>query len=64
VPLDRALAAAARDLRRPLAQLGDQRLHALAPRREDIGVALDPRGQQSHGAEPSAAGRWRDARTS
>ena len=36
VALDRLLAAALRDLRRPLAQLRDELLHPLAPRTERV----------------------------
>ena len=49
VALHRLLAAAARDLRGALAQLGDERLHALAAARELLG-ALDLRGQHRHRA--------------
>jgi hypothetical protein len=49
VPLDRLLAAAARDLRRPLAQLGDERLHPLGTAREGL-VPLHLRGEQCHRA--------------
>ena len=45
---DRLLAAAARDLRRPLAQLGDELLHPLLPMRELTGVAVELRGQDGH----------------
>ena len=48
VPLGRLLAAAARDLRRALAQLGDELLHPLAPARELLGVAVELRGQDGH----------------
>ena len=48
VPLDRALTAAARDLRRALAQLGDEALHPLAPGRELVRVTLGPRRQERH----------------
>ena len=49
VALDRLLAAAARDLRRALAQLGDERRHPLAPARELVGAALDLRREDGHG---------------
>ena len=64
VALDRFLAAAARDLRRALAQLGDERLHPLGAAREGL-VALDLRGEESHAGEPnepSAGARVRAAR--
>ncbi len=48
VPFRRLLAAAGRDQRRPLAQLGDERLHPLAPAREHLGVAVELRGQDCH----------------
>ena len=47
VPLDGLLAAAAGDERRSLAQLGDERLHALGPPGERL-VPLDLRGEQCH----------------
>ena len=46
VALDRALAAAARDQGRALAQLGDERAHPLAPAREEVAVSLDLGGQE------------------
>ena len=49
VALDRFLAAAARDARRALAQLGDERLHPLGATREGL-VALDLRGEKRHGS--------------
>jgi hypothetical protein len=48
VPLDRFLASAPRDLRRSLAQLVDERLHALPAARENVGFPLDMRGQDAH----------------
>src|SRR5437763_17183281 len=53
-PLERPLAPAARDERRPLPQLVDERLHALAPARVVVGAALDLRAQNGHfAAEPT-----------
>ena len=46
--LDRLLAAAARDLRRALAQLGDERRHPLVPACELVGAALDLRREDGH----------------
>ena len=42
VPLDRGFAAAARDLRRALAQLLDERGHSLAPAREEVARLARP----------------------
>ena len=52
VPLDRLLAAAAGDERRPLAQLRDQRLHPLRAAREGL-VALELGGEQRHETQPN-----------
>ena len=52
VPLDRLLAAAAGDERRPLAQLRDQRLHPLGAARERL-VALELGGEQRHETQPN-----------
>jgi len=48
VALDGLLPAAASDLRRALAQLSDERLHPPAARLEEVGVALDLRGENGH----------------
>jgi hypothetical protein len=53
VTVDRLLAAAARDVGRPLAELGDQPLHALAPLREDVRLTLDLGAEHAHANEPS-----------
>src|SRR4051794_36011207 len=50
MPLERALAAARRDLRRARAQLLDQRLHPRAPPRERLGAAVDGGEEERHGA--------------
>ena len=49
VPLECCLAAAARDLRRPLAQLADELVHAGAPGLEHVGVTLDLGREDRHG---------------
>ena len=48
VPLERLLAAAARDLRRPLAQLRDEAGHPLAAAGEQVAFPLDLRRQHRH----------------
>jgi len=48
MPLGGLLAAAACDELGSLAQLGDERVHALAPRPERLGVAIHVRGQDRH----------------
>src|SRR5947209_1329585 len=48
-PLERLLAAAARDLRRALAQFVDERLHPLPPTLEQL-VPIDSRGEHRHRA--------------
>ena len=50
VPFERALAAAACDERRPLPQLVDERLHALAAPPVVVGRALDLRAEDGHDA--------------
>ncbi len=45
VALHRLLAAAERDLRRALAQLGDELLHPRPAPRELVGAAIDLRGK-------------------
>src|SRR5205823_7430626 len=49
VPLDGPLAAAACDLRSPLAQLRDETLHALAASGVLVGRALDLRAENGYG---------------
>jgi hypothetical protein len=56
MPLERLVATAARHERRPLAHLGDERLHPVAALREDVGFALDLRREHAHGAERSGRG--------
>jgi hypothetical protein len=53
MPLDGLLAAAAGDELRALAQLGDERLHALGTAGEGL-VPLDPRREESHSRSLSA----------
>jgi hypothetical protein len=48
VALDRLLAASARNLRRTLAELREERLHSLAALREDVGFVLDMRREDAH----------------
>src|SRR5207237_10699818 len=64
VPFRRLLAAAARDLRRALAQFGDELLHPLAPARELLGIAVELRGQDGHSRSltPGAADNLLDPR--
>src|SRR5918995_6622530 len=57
VPFARALAAAARDVRRPLAELRHERLHRLRAPREGL-VMRELRGQQSRArSAPTAPAR-------
>src|SRR5437763_13414155 len=58
-PLERPLPAAVRDERRPLPQLVDERLHALAPARVVVGAALDLRAQDGHFGAAYSAPRHR-----
>ena len=51
VPLDRAVAAALRDLRRPLTKLGDESLHAVAPALR-LRRRFDARLEQGHRPDP------------
>src|SRR5436190_16935687 len=46
--LDCLLTAAGCDVGRPLAELGDERLHPLTPPSEDLRLALDLRGEDAH----------------
>src|SRR5918992_4575855 len=48
VTLDGLLAAPPRDERRSLAQLVDERLHALTAGREEVRISLHVRGQDAH----------------
>src|SRR4029078_11529665 len=50
MPLDGLLAAAARDLRRPLAEVADEARHALVPPLELLG-ALHLGGENRHGEQ-------------
>ena len=61
VALDRLLASARRDERRPLPQLGDEAAHPLAPLHEEIGVPLDLGGEQHRAQRRRSCGRRRSA---